>query len=112
MSFLSINASIKSDLNMRVFETMACRTVLLTDDIPTVRELFEDGKHLVLYRTIDEAVELARGLIDDRNKREAISEAGYHEIISKHTYYHRACDILKTCLDYELKGEPLVTANL
>lgn len=105
MSRIVINDSIKNDLNMRTFEAMACKTVMLTQENPPLLELFENGKHLVTYKTIDEAVELTRALTENRIQREAISEAGYQEILAKHTYNHRALTILKTCLNYEPKGD-------
>jgi glycosyltransferase involved in cell wall biosynthesis len=105
MSRLTLNYSIRGDLAMRVFETMACRTVLLTDEIPTLLELFKDGEHLVTFKTIDEAVEKARELLADPERRTRIAEAGYQEIISKHTYRHRTLEILKTVLNWAPKGE-------
>ena len=104
MSKIAINDAIKNDLNMRVFEAMACRTVVLTQEIEPLRELFKDGEHLVTYRSLDEAVELARRLLRDDERRKSIAENGYKEIISKHTYHYRALEILKTCLDYTPKG--------
>ena len=109
MSRIVINDAIKNDLNMRVFEAMACKTVLLTQRIPTLLELFKEGEHLVTYESLDEAVELARSLLRDEGRRARIAENGYKEIISKHTYQHRALEILKTCLDYTPKKE-LVSA--
>lgn len=105
MSRITINASIKGDLNMRVFETMACKTVLLTDDIPALRELFTDGRHLMAYNDIEEAVTRAKFALEDFDYRTHIAEEGYKEVISKHTYRHRTLDILKTCLAWEPKGE-------
>lgn len=88
-SKIVFNISIKDDLNMRVFETLATKSLLLTNNIPTLGELFEDGKHLVTYRTLDEAVEKARYYIEHDSERQAIAEAGYAEVLAKHTYKHR-----------------------
>jgi O-antigen biosynthesis protein len=112
MSHIVINDSIRKDLNMRTFEAMACKTVLLTEANEPLLELFKDGEHLVTYNTIDEAVELARGLLADPERRKVLAEAGYAEIISKHTYHHRALEILEKCIGYTPKGEHLVTAHL
>jgi glycosyltransferase involved in cell wall biosynthesis len=105
MSRLTVNYSIRGDLNMRVFESMACRTLLLTDDIPAIHEFFKDGEHLVLYKDIDDAVDKAKELLSDSQKILRIAQAGYQEIISNHTYNHRAREILKTCIQWEPKGE-------
>lgn len=106
-SRILLNTSINKDLNLRTFEAMACKQLLLTEDIPPIREMFEDGKHLVLFKTIDEAVEKARYYLAHPDERRAIAEAGYKEVIAKHTYDLRVREILKTCIGWkpEIKGE-------
>lgn len=104
-SRIILNESVMDDLNMRTFEGMACRKVMLTEDVPDIHKHFKDGEHLVTYRSIDEAVELAKGLLADPERRNRIAEAGYQEILDKHTYNHRAREILKTCLDWQPKSE-------
>jgi O-antigen biosynthesis protein len=96
------NRTISDDISMRFFETMACKRLFLTNEIP-MEGLFENGKHLVTYRTVDEAVESARRLLLDHAKREAIAKAGYEEVMAHHTYDHRAKEILRVCLDYSVK---------
>lgn len=107
-SRILLNTSIKNDLNMRTFETMACRQMLLTQYNDQIGELFEDGKHLVTFKTIDEAVEKARYYLSHPEERKAIAEAGYQEILAKHTYNIRVRELLKTCIGWEVnktKGE-------
>lgn len=88
-SKIVFNISIKDDINMRVFETMATGSFLLTNWLPTLDELFEDGKHLVTYRTIDEAIEKAHYYLEHEEEREKIALAGMEEVLSKHTYAKR-----------------------
>jgi hypothetical protein len=107
MSRLAINDSIKSDLNMRTFEVMATGTPLITEWNAPLAELFEHGKHLITFKTIDEAVEQARMLLSNENLRGQIGRQGMEEVLAKHTYYHRAETILQTCLNYTTKGEPV-----
>ncbi len=90
------NISIKDDINMRVFEALATGSFLLTNDIPTLHELFTDGVHLVTYKTLDEAVEKARYYIAHDEEREAIAKAGMAEVLAKHTFKHRVLQVLKT----------------
>lgn len=84
-----LNPPIKDDLNMRVFETLGTGSFLLTEDIPSIHDFFDDGKHLVLYKTLDEAIEKAKYYIEHDDEREKIAKAGYEEVIDKHTYKHR-----------------------
>jgi len=100
-SKIILNESIKDDINMRTFEALACKRALVTEWLPTLGDLFEDGKHLRMFRTADEALAITRELLVDEEKRNAMAQAGYDEVLSKHTYMHRAKEILKTCLNYE-----------
>lgn len=88
-SRIVFNISIKDDINMRVFEVMGTGSFLLTNWLPTLEELFEDGKHLVTYKTIDEAVEKAKYYLKHEAKREKIAKAGMREVLEKHTYAKR-----------------------
>lgn len=104
-SRIVLNEAIGDDLNMRVFEALACKRFLLTEEVPDLLKHFKDGVHLRTFKTIDEAVEIAKYYLAHPDEREAIAEAGYQEFISKHTYMHRTLEILKTTINYEPKGE-------
>jgi len=105
MSRLALNYSIKSDLNMRVMETMATGTCLLTDENEPLLELFEPGKHLLTFKTVDEAVMKAKMILQDNSLLMDIGQNGLKKVLDKHTYKHRALEILKTSLQWEPKGE-------
>lgn len=96
LSKIVFNISIKDDINMRVFEALSTGSFLLTNWLPTLEDLFEDGKHLVTYKTLDEAVEKAKYYLEHDDEREAIAEAGHEEFMKHHTYRHRVEKILKT----------------
>lgn len=96
-----LNMAIKDDINMRVFEALSTGSFLLTNELPTLHHLFEDGVHLVTFKTLDEAVDKARYYLEHDAERERIAEAGYNEFIKKHTYEHR----LKTVLEIVKKPE-------
>lgn len=106
-SRIVLNENIKEDVNMRTFETLACRRLLLTEDIPELHGLYQDGKHLVMYRSIDEAVEKARYYLANPEERNRIAQAGYEKFLANDTYEHRVQTILKTCLNYEPKEKEL-----
>lgn len=94
MSKIVLNISIGDDLNMRLFESMATGSFLLTNWLPTLGDLFEDGKHLVTYKTLDELVEKAKYYLEHDEEREKIAKAGQEEVLAKHTYSHRIQTIL------------------
>lgn len=100
-SKIVFNISMTDDINMRTFEAMATGSMLLTNWIPTIEELFEDGKHLVLYRSLDEMVDKARYYIDHNEEREKIAQAGYEEVMKNHTFKNRVDTILGEILKHQ-----------
>lgn len=105
-----LNENIMDDINMRTFEAMGCKKALVTEWLPTLPELFQDRKHLMMYRTIEDAVAMTKELLANDDLRNSIAQAGYDEVIVKHTYMHRVKTILEVSLNYKIesKGE-LVT---
>jgi spore maturation protein CgeB len=93
-SKIVFNISIGEDINMRVFEALSTGSMLLTNWIPTLGELFEDGKHLVTYKTLDEMVKKARYYLGHEDEREKIAETGRQEFLAKHTYKKRIETVL------------------
>ena len=94
-SKIVLNISIKDDLNMRVFEALGSGSFLLTNDIPTIHEVFKDGIHLVTYRDTKDAIEKAKYYLAHDDERKKIAEAGYKEVMDNHTYLKRVETILK-----------------
>lgn len=88
-SKVCFNISMKDDLNMRTFEIMGSKSMLLTDRQSNIEEFFTDGKHLVLYDSLDEMVDKARYYIQNENEARAIAAEGYKEAMAKHTIDHR-----------------------
>lgn len=101
-SKIVFNIAMTDDVNMRCFEAMGTGSFLLTNRIPTIEDLFEDGKHLVLYDSEDDMVEKARYYLAHDEERERIAEAGYQEVMAKHTILHRVERMLEAVLDKKL----------
>ena len=107
---LVFNRSLHRDVNMRVFEALACGRPLLTDRLDAecgLQELFTDGEHVILY---DDATleETARRWLADPEAAEGIGAAGREHVFAHHTYDHRARTILETM---GLLGEPRPAAE-
>lgn len=100
-SKIVFNIAMRDDLNMRIFESMASGSLLLTNWIPTIEEVFEDGKHLVLYRNEEEMVDKARYYLAHDEEREKIAQAGYEEVLKKHTIQNRVSTILSAVMQKE-----------
>jgi glycosyltransferase involved in cell wall biosynthesis len=101
-SKIVFNISMLDDINMRTFETMATGSFLLTNWIPTIEEMFEDGKHLVLYRSLDEMVDKAKYYLAHDSEREKIAQAGYEEVMKNHTFVNRVQKMVETVREGQL----------
>ncbi len=99
-SYIGFNRSVKNDLNMRVFETLACGPLLITNDLSEngQAELFRDETHLVTYREPEELCEKVRFYLKHQKVRRSIAEKGRCEATQNHTYRHRMSRILETTL--------------
>ena len=95
-SRIGFNSSILNDINMRVFEVMACGSFLLTNKIKGngFDELFTDKKDLVVYKNNKEMLELIEYYIENESERQKIAESGHQLVVNKHTYYHRVQSML------------------
>jgi len=87
---IMVNVSLDNDINLRVFETMACGAMLITDRIHNngLEQLFEDGKHLVTFETEDELVAKIRYYLSHEEEREAIARAGQERVLANFTHTH------------------------
>ena len=52
--------------------------------------LFEVGKEVIAYSSIEECAEQMRYYLDHPQEREAIALAGQKRTLQEHTYWHRA----------------------
>lgn len=94
---LVINQTVKGDLNFRVFESMACGPLLLTERTSNgLLDLFEDTVHLVTYEkgNVDEAAEKIHHYLNNHSLLRAIAAEGRAEVLRKHLPIHRAQTII------------------
>jgi GT2 family glycosyltransferase/tetratricopeptide (TPR) repeat protein/SAM-dependent methyltransferase len=90
------NRSICNDVNMRVFEALACGSLLVTNDLTDngQADFFRDGTHLATYRDADELLDKIDFYLKHPDTRAKVESAGMREVIEKHTYRHRMATIL------------------
>jgi GT2 family glycosyltransferase/2-polyprenyl-3-methyl-5-hydroxy-6-metoxy-1,4-benzoquinol methylase len=94
---IAFNRGIKNDVNMRVFEAVACGSLLLTNDLADngQADLFRDGVHLAAYRDADDFLDKLGYYLKRDALREKIAAAGMAEGLTKHTYKHRMERLLR-----------------
>jgi len=70
------NYCVRGELNLRVWETLACGSLLFVEDTnPEVRDYFEDGRDLVLYNS-DNLEEKIAYYLEHGDEAEAIAARG------------------------------------
>lgn len=96
-SRMVFNRGIRDDVNMRVFEALACGSLLVTNDLKEngQAELFQDGMHLATYQCAEELVDKMRFYLRHEAIRERIAAAGREQVLDQHTYRHRMQEILR-----------------
>lgn len=92
------NKSVAGELNCRPFHGMACNSLVITDRLPKsegLEELFEDGKHLVLYDGEKDMMDKIGYFLKHDKEREGIALNGHKEYLAKHTTDHRVQQIIQ-----------------
>jgi len=93
-SKICLNVALNDDVNMRCFEVTGSGGFLLTNRIPSLEELFIDGKEIVMYDSMDDMVEKAKYYLAHDDEREAIAKAGYERSMKDHKFSQRVDVIL------------------
>jgi spore maturation protein CgeB/ubiquinone/menaquinone biosynthesis C-methylase UbiE len=94
-SKIVVNISHNRDVNMRVFEAMASGALLITDEAEGLDDLFEDGKHLLVFRDDASLLDLIARYLEDEETRTRIARAGQTLTLTQHTYDHRMKALLE-----------------
>lgn len=96
-SRIVFNCSVRGDLNMRVFEAMACGAFLITDRAKDngLDLLFKDGEDLVTYDNPKELKEKVDFYLEHPDKREEIADNGRRKVLAAHTYGDRVETMLE-----------------
>jgi hypothetical protein len=87
---IHLNCNISNDINYRTFETCGCKTMLLTNYTPGLERLFDIGKEIVVYTSIEDLDNKVKYYLENDNERNIIAEAGYQRSKREHTYFERS----------------------
>jgi len=92
---IHFNRNLADDLNYRTFETLGCKTFLLTNKTENLENLFTIGEHLDIYNSKQELLDKVKFYLSNDELRNKISESGYNHVRKNHTFVNRAEEILK-----------------
>ena len=97
-SFVNINITLqgKSGLNYRVFEVLASRGFLLTDNMPDIEQNFIVSKELETYKDVYDLLDKTEFYLKNVDIAQKIATIGFADVYKKHSYTARAKTILET----------------
>ena len=87
--------AIRSGVPLRVLEIMACQGFVLVNYQEDLAKEFEDGKELVMYRSLEEMVEKVQYYLEHEEERKQIAHAGYEKVLREYNYAAKLRKILE-----------------
>jgi hypothetical protein len=81
--------------NMRFFEVPTAGGLQVTTACPEMESEFRHGEQIFYFQQPGELPDLLRQLLADNSLRDKVAAAGHARALSKHTYRHRAEQILR-----------------
>ena len=97
---IHFNKTLSNDINYRIFETMGCNTLMLTNSTENINTFFNDMENIVIYNNETELFEKLNTLSLDNDLIKKISNSGYELVKNNHTYDNRTDVLLKIINDY------------
>ena len=85
-------------LNPRVYEILACGGFQLVDRRRYLEGVFEDGKDLVVFETVDDLRKKIKYYLVNEEKRFAIAVHGRETVLKNHTYERRVREMMNIIL--------------
>lgn len=93
--------AIRSGLPQRIFDIMGCGGFVLSNYQTEIPDLFEPGRDIITYTSMEEMSELTSYYLSHENERSEIAHNGYEKVLHNYTYPIRLTQLLK--LAYSVK---------
>jgi spore maturation protein CgeB len=89
VNFNTTSLQMKGGVNQRVFDVPACGSFLLTDYRRQLEQVFEPGREVVCYSSIEEIEDLTAYYVQHEHERRQIAARAHARVLQEHTYVHR-----------------------
>ena len=86
---------IDNTINYRVYESLACGSLLFTDQNKTLDKNFIDGKHLIVYKNNKDLLNKIKYFKKNESESEEIAKKGYEFVKEEHTSEKRVIKFKK-----------------
>lgn len=91
----TVNASNgKRQMKARIFEIPATRTILLTERVENIENIFEVGKEILVFDDEKDLIEKVKWIDNNHNEALKIASAGYDRFLRDHTSQVRLKNLL------------------
>lgn len=97
-STINLNPTLKnisSGISLRALDIMGCGGFLLSNFQPELNEYFEDGNEVVMYRSMEEAIEKTIFYMKHDDERNKISKRGYEKVKRDFNYSSRIKEMFR-----------------
>lgn len=81
--------------NMRLFEATGVGSFLLTDDKDNLPDLFEPGREVGVWKSVEDCLLQIKAAFDNEERRQAVARAGQARTMAQHTYRQRVQTLLQ-----------------
>lgn len=92
------------EITRRIFEGMACKKMVLADQLhedTLLHTLFTDGEDIVLYSNLQDCINKIAYYSKHAEERELIAANGYQKVLQSHTQSHRVDLIIDKWKSYQ-----------
>lgn len=86
---------VESGLPMRIFDVLGSNAFLVSNNKLDLKRLFSPGKDLVIYRDIQDLIEIVQYYLVHSEERNTIRQHGYETVSNYHTFSHRLINIME-----------------
>ena len=86
--------------NMRMFEATGLGTLLLTDNMSNLSDIFIPGKEIVAYDSVDDAIDKIIYYLEHEAERKEIAAAGQKRTLEDYSYYKNVNKMLDYFAQY------------
>ena len=85
--------AITTGIPLRVLEIMSCQGFVLTNYQEDLENEFQEGKEIVMYRSLEDLIEKTRYYLEHEDERLAIAKAGYEKVMRDYNFAVKLSEI-------------------
>ena len=85
--------AITTGIPLRVLEIMSCQGFVLTNYQEDLENEFQEGKEIIMYRSLEDLIEKTRYYLEHEDERLAIAKAGYEKVMRDYNFAVKLSEI-------------------